>query len=192
MVENLFSSVIFFHQINDFNKKILVDFAYSEKLKNINGVRKTNFGGWQSEAHYHLTDNPISKTIFKELSNLKILKPNANLIIDGLWININGKGSYNMMHVHPSCDLAGVFWISTPPYSGPIVFENPHAFYHNKMKMYSDEVQANSLQYTSYNFSPKEGSIILFPSYLRHAVEVNESNEDRISVSFNLQMEYRK
>ena len=60
------------------------------------------------------------------------------------------------------------------------------------MKMYSDEVQSKSFQYTSYNLSPKEGSVILFPSYLRHAVEVNESDEDRISASFNVHMEYRR
>ena len=192
MIENLFSSAVFFHEINNFNKKELVDFAYSEKFKNTEGVRKSNFGGWQSEAHYHLANNPIIETLGKELSNLKIFKPNVCLRIDGLWININGKGSYNMMHVHPSCDLAAVFWISTPPNSGTIVFENPHSFYHNKMKMYSDEVQSKSFQYTSYNLSPKEGSIILFPSYLRHAVEVNESDEDRISASFNVHMEYRR
>ena len=192
MIENLFSSTVVFNEINDFNKKELVDFAYSEKFKNTEGVRKSNFGGWQSEDHYHLTNNPIIETLSKEIYNFKFFKPNVRLIIDGLWININGKGSYNMMHVHPSCDLAAVFWISTPLNSGTIVFENPHSFYHNKMKMYSDEVQSKSFQYTSYNLSPKEGSVILFPSYLRHAVEVNESDEDRISVSFNAHMEYKK
>ena len=44
MIENLFSSTVFFNEINDFNKKELVDFAYSEKFKNTEGVRKSNFG----------------------------------------------------------------------------------------------------------------------------------------------------
>ena len=35
MIENLFSSTVFFNEINDFNKKELVDFAYSEKFKNV-------------------------------------------------------------------------------------------------------------------------------------------------------------
>ena len=33
---------------------------------------------------------------------------------------------------------------------------------------------------------PKEGSMLVFPSYLEHMVKPNESDEDRISVSFNL------
>ena len=32
---------------------------------------------------------------------------------------------------------------------------------------------------------PKEGKICVFPSFLEHEVLTNESNEDRISLSFN-------
>jgi uncharacterized protein (TIGR02466 family) len=35
-------------------------------------------------------------------------------------------------------------------------------------------------------FNPLEGRMLIFPSYLAHQVEPNESDEDRISVSFNL------
>ena len=33
-----------------------------------------------------------------------------------------------------------------------------------------------------------EGRILVFPAHLNHHVEPNESNEDRISVSFNIQL----
>ena len=34
----------------------------------------------------------------------------------------------------------------------------------------------------------KTGKIIIFPSHLHHLVEENKSNDDRISVSFNLKL----
>ena len=33
---------------------------------------------------------------------------------------------------------------------------------------------------------PEEGKLLLFPSYLHHSVEENLSDEDRIAISFNL------
>ena len=40
--------------------------------------------------------------------------------------------------------------------------------------------------FNSYYRIPEEGVVLLFPSHLLHRVELNESNEDRISISFNL------
>jgi hypothetical protein len=36
------------------------------------------------------------------------------------------------------------------------------------------------------NFKPQNGTLLLFPSYLNHEVEENNSQEDRIVVSFNI------
>ena len=35
------------------------------------------------------------------------------------------------------------------------------------------------------NYEPKSGRLIMFPSWLNHCVDTNESNDIRISVSFN-------
>ena len=40
----------------------------------------------------------------------------------------------------------------------------------------------------TYNFYPKEGRILIFPSDLEHEVKENKSNEDRISYSFNIKL----
>ena len=189
---NLFPSAVFAHEVKKFDKSKLAEYIYSEKRKDPDGVRNSNFGGWQSKAHYHLSNNPIVDAIGNSLTDLRILKPNVVLRMDGLWFNVNPPGSHNMMHQHPNCDLAAVMWIHAPKDSGNLVFENPHAFAHNKMNMYDNEVQKRAIQYTAYNFSPREGMILLFPSYLRHAVEVNQCQDDRVSISFNAHMEYKK
>ena len=40
----------------------------------------------------------------------------------------------------------------------------------------------------TYYFPPTEGIILIFPSSLEHEVEVNKSDQDRISYSFNIKL----
>ena len=52
---------------------------------------------------------------------------------------------------------------------------------------------ANFLNYDEYvKYEPSEGSLLLFPTFFEHQVEPNNSNEDRISVSFNLSLTHEK
>ena len=37
----------------------------------------------------------------------------------------------------------------------------------------------------SLSFDPLEGHMLIFPSNLKHGVEMNQSDEDRISIAFN-------
>ena len=43
--------------------------------------------------------------------------------------------------------------------------------------------------FQSYYFNSTEGRILVFPSHLNHHVQENKSNEDRISVSFNIRLQ---
>ena len=49
-----------------------------------------------------------------------------------------------------------------------------------------EEFQKKSSAYPVYMFPPTEGTILLFPASIMHKVESNQSDEDRISVAFNL------
>ena len=70
---NLFPSAVFAHEVKKFNKSKLAEYIYSEKRKDPEGLRNSNFGGWQSKAHYHLTNNPIVDAIGNSLTDLRIL-----------------------------------------------------------------------------------------------------------------------
>ena len=39
---------------------------------------------------------------------------------------------------------------------------------------------------STWSYPPQEGRLILFPAWLSHGVRENETDEDRISISFNL------
>ena len=40
----------------------------------------------------------------------------------------------------------------------------------------------------SFSIEPKEGLLVLFPSYLYHSVDLNRSGEERIVISFNINL----
>ena len=81
--------------------------------------------------------------------------------------------------------LAGVMWIKSQPECGKLEFENPNYYSHPNIAGYSDDLIENTDIFPAYDFAPHDGEILLFPSYLRHGVHVNNSKEDRISVAFN-------
>ena len=54
------------------------------------------------------------------------------------------------------------------------------------MHSYTDKFKEDTNYYHNYSLPATEGSLLLFPSHLQHKVEENKSDEDRISISFNL------
>ena len=55
-----------------------------------------------------------------------------------------------------------------------------------ELKSYTEGFKELNNVYQSYAFCPLEGRIFVFPAHLAHQVEPNQSNEDRISISFNI------
>jgi ectoine hydroxylase-related dioxygenase (phytanoyl-CoA dioxygenase family) len=54
---------------------------------------------------------------------------------------------------------------------------------------YSVNFKKENNAYLSYYFDPMEGGMILFPSHLAHRVNENKSDEDRISIAFNIKFD---
>jgi uncharacterized protein (TIGR02466 family) len=94
------------------------------------------------------------------------------------WMTLTTKGEYSHLHSHPMNDYAGVYYFKTNGEDGSIYFESPvhTAEYVAYMDKHTERVI----------FKPKVGRLIIFPSYLKHAVFTNNTEEERVSVSFNL------
>ena len=171
---------------NEF-KNELIEYSYGERKKDPIGVKFSNRDGWQSNPS-KVTDknNLLHSFLVDSISNLKVIKSFINIRIV-YWININPKGARNEKHTHPSCAFAGTIWIKTPENCGNLNLYSP--FSH----IGSDELSSYESNFNkSFNLNPtvstipKEGKMIIFPSHLEHSVNENLSNEDRISISFNL------
>ena len=194
-VTNLFPSCVHRLGIDNFDdyKDQLIKETYQERDKDPIGRRVSNRGGWQSSLTNirNCKSETLNDIIVSSVSKLPILKGVAAAVSG--WKNINGPGDFNVIHSHPKSHLSGVLWIKTPENSGNIVFESPEIFNrYQELDSYSDESKFDSNNYMTYYFTPKEGNVLIFSSNLRHEVNENKSNEDRISYSFNVTLTNEK
>ena len=188
--KNIFPVPIHIFDVNGFEEiqNQLIDYAYNLK-KEDKGVSISNYGGWQSTGFFVGNElDVLHNFIINCLAEFPVIEKSTNLTVHA-WININKPGDFNVKHNHPGVDLAGVLWIKCPKDCGNIVFDPPTAFQsHNEIKSYTDDFKNENNIYHSYYFNPTEGRILIFPSHLDHQVKENKSNEDRISLSFNIRL----
>jgi len=171
----------------DILQPYLIDWIYNYK-KQTDGVIISNRGGWQSPSDFwHQQSflqyyNYLCTHIFQSINFY-----NLKLKISNMWININQKGDYNVEHDHPNSILSGVLWIKCPENCGGLQFNSSKSFLESYLLQNADDdFRRETNYYNTFTITPKNGVILLFPSHMRHSVEENTSNEDRISISFNL------
>ena len=138
----------------------------------------SNIGGYQSGPFDYA---PLSSAI-KE-NTPKSDKEMGDLYIYS-WVNINGPNCYNTIHTHNTgaVFLSGVYYVTVPKDAcGAILFHDPRG---------KSIGAAPDLKYFEYSnnvmIKPEENMLYYFPSWLEHEVTCNLSNENRISISFNL------
>ena len=104
----------------------------------------------------------------------------------GMWAVVNGPGSKNKLHTHPFNYLSGVFYLQVSPNSGTLTFHDPRP----QAEVLSPPKNKNESIHTSSRvaWTPKQNDLLFFPSWLGHEVEKNNSNEERIVISFNLEL----
>ena len=194
-MDSIFPLVIHHFDLLNFKdvQNELIECAYNEKKKNSKGVQKSNIGGWQSNDIIR-SGNIIIEELFKSIINYfhnnEILIKDSRLKFDNIWININGEGDSNIKHKHPGADLSGVFWIkSAGDNSGMLYFESPYTSidYKNLLTL-NPNIKRELAVWELMKYSPTEGKICIFPAFLDHWVGKNESKENRISVSFNVEL----
>ena len=156
--------------------------------REIDGGRNvSNINGWQS-SRLNVGNTPLDYffdemlVCAKEFADKISLK--SDLIMETAWININGPGAYNQVHDHPNCMLSGVFYVKTPEDCGNIEFRHP-ALSPISRDWIRKQEEHNKYNSQVWRFIPKENTAYIFPSWLDHQVFSNNSNEDRISISFN-------
>ena len=186
----LFPTPLFFHDCLDFVSEEWVEWIYSNKDNIKNTDIRSNAGGWQSMRRLWRIPSFLRyyDYFMKEMYSVtdELLISGNQIKLDSMWININGKGHHNLQHNHPNSDLTGVFYIkSNGEESGSIVFANPHSYSdHTLINLLKDKEKLFSDPKIS--FPPVDGRLFLFPARLSHSVMPNTTDNDRISMSFNL------
>ena len=151
------------------------------------GVKKTNMNGWHSTTDMHL--KPEYQSLVQELYKMQEEVYQEEWLdripkLGNMWANINPPGGYNAPHIHPNSLFSGVYYIKAPENSGDLVCNEPRAGAQLNMPARKKGRPPKHL-WREVHLKPVEGRIIIFPYYLWHCVEPNQSNDIRISVSFN-------
>ena len=151
------------------------------------GIQKTNLGGWHSPST--MQDKPEYQQLIAELFNMmkEIFKKEQieNIVALGnMWANVSPPQAWNMKHNHANAFFSGAYYIKTPTNSGKLTLHEPRP---GPLLLRPKQKEENLPKeyWKSVSFDPQEGRIIIFPSWLEHEVRPNESNDTRISVSFN-------
>lgn len=187
----IFPSFIRSCKVNVNNDKLSEECYKIEK--EIPGKNVSNIGGYQSptfstkEINSMIEYESINHLIYvvrkfaQETANVH----NLNLEVSScsFWTNINKSHHYNVLHNHGGTDIVGVYYAKLPENSGDLfLMRNDGASYSNLYRNMSDQIR--------FACNVECGRLYLFPGHLWHFVTSNMSDEDRISLSFNISFDY--
>lgn len=179
-----FPSVIWSAILNNIDNTALKHFAYERKKNDIGRV-VSNFAGYQSSdilpGDHPEIDNLVD-TLNKRLSFCAKQVGIGDVQLYNIWLNINPPGAYNHLHNHVGAVFSGVYYVDASDKQGNIQFErNDGAEYH------IPEYVEKETYYTSTRatYACKTNALYVFPGWMKHSVQANQTHSDRISISFN-------
>ena len=160
----------------------LVNYSYQIKKEIPSGGE-----GWISDVYntnnkFNVLSDKIFKTLnlwvieninlhCKKLNSKDILKPHNG------WLNIYKKYSFQEFHTHPGATLSAIFILkANAEKDAKIYFENYRI-------QNSDTLDMAGSDRIFYKSVP--GRLIIFESSLRHSVEQQKNDSDRITIAYN-------
>jgi uncharacterized protein (TIGR02466 family) len=193
----LFPTPVYTNQISS-DKFELVQ---KELLTAINKIKENNLfqkrSDWNTNI-FSISDPTFNRDIIKEYS-LLLFKEQLELhimqymseigtpitkvskdkiLIQSAWFTQTMKDEYSHDHMHGDCDISGVYYIKTNGNDGSIYFNTPaptinssYCFLHIPGRHITP---------------PSQGTILLFPGFLNHGVYCNKTDNERLSISFNI------
>jgi len=180
--DRLFPTLI---QIQD---NILVDDVRLSILSDIQNKKKNEeFKQWQSKANLHneklyseLTDTILKSTKYY-FDNMQYVYEDYE--ITDMWANVYEKGEMHRTHGHSNNMLSGVFYVSSIDAHPGITFLDPRPAVDVLVPTIKNYNTDNS---SLWQYNATQNRLMLFPSWLKHYVPVNETDTNRVSISFNV------
>ena len=104
------------------------------------------------------------------------------------WANVNKFGDYHAPHNHGWCYLSGTYYVKMPQTSAGT--SNAISFYDPRGCVDMLPSSNDDSQSSEQVFRPAPGSLLLWHSALQHLVHPNLTHETRITVSFNVVLDW--
>jgi uncharacterized protein (TIGR02466 family) len=190
LIENVFVSTIAVDMLEIDNEKIK-QFCYALRQQQGETTHFSNYGGWHSK---QLTGHiPALNELFynvklrlNALHEFFNFRDDLNLNIDNCWVNINGKGHANSPHTHRGWTFSGVYYVTGHANCGDLIIEHPSQQfpYHYTERPFKENSLERSMGVIHY--APEPCKLIIFPSWIKHYVLPNLTDDDRISIAFDV------
>ena len=176
---------------------------YSARIENVEAIQNEIFNAIQPVEFYHmehwgrphiLTTTTFQEDIIADI-NLELFNEQLNIHLQQYcdeiefkfnsdykrtsWFSMFNQRDFGTAHNHGFADISGCYYFATNGEDGDIYFENPSEL--------TGVSKAFAKKYApSIRHQPQIGKILLFPSYLTHGIMPNNTENSRVSLSFNI------
>lgn len=165
-------------------------------------TRHSNLGGWQSSWDFPDWGGPAAAAILAHAravaDRMTVDRQGKAVKIDwavNAWANLNRSGHGNEFHTHPGAYWSGTYYVddggigADPSLGGEFEIQDPRGV---APAMYAPHLAFNlpggGAAGASETLSPRAGLMLLFPSWLSHAVRPYRGQAQRISIAFNFSL----
>jgi len=166
------------------------DYVLSPNQVDIDEYKKFQKSGLKNTDDFEfriLEQFPKMKQMFTHISN-RLIKEGLNydnkLEISSSWFTKTHKGEQSPMHDHKNCVFSAVYYYGDyDDKVGNLIFKNPI------VNLTSYRLNVNkSNRFNTYDIevTPQAGSLLIFPSYVSHKIDVHKSDIPRLSLAFNM------
>ena len=158
---------------SDYNSKLLYDLkSFGKKSYNI----------WNENIP---SLDPLKDKILEALDNtVKDYFPTYypyNPVVYNGWVQTHKRGGMLHIHDHGGVIVACVYYVKAPKNCGDLLLVDPRG------SVNWDWESNDGFDGAKYKrITPKEGKLVIFPGYLLHAVDPNNSEEERVSIAINI------
>jgi|TARA_A100001388_G_C28610794_1_gene422733 uncharacterized protein (TIGR02466 family) len=102
--------------------------------------------------------------------------------IENSWLTSTNRGEHTTVHNHGGFDISGVYYFQTNKNDGSLYLMNPITSLVSSHYFAPDEC---------IYYHPEVGKLVLFPSWIYHGVRPNDTDDTRISLSFNAKISFQ-
>ena len=122
----------------------------------------------------------IGSCIKETVNHIQMEKYGYHMTFNESWYHITKTNGMHEPHIHPSCSWCGIYYVqSGDDDSGHTVFENP------ARSTYVDRGTQFLNTMSIVRVKPRDGMLVLFPSYLIHYQALYTETQDRAVIAFN-------
>lgn len=134
-------------------------------------------GTFEAEIHKHV------QRYLNEIGYTKSVNFRENIYyrISTSWFAKFEAGCYAHIHNHGHADISGAYYFKMPEGASEFFITSP-------TPQFDPSFLFHHLGFRT-NFAPPQGSLMMMPGFINHGVKMNETEEDRVSLAFNIVFE---